>query len=116
MFQPLQLIHKEKLKDTLQKKIAEKNDIPLNVVEEVLSFTFSETKKAFKIHTEVEISGFGKFRVVPKRLKWRLESTEKRIQKTKEDIEKETNERKLILLKDKLRIITEDYEYLKSVH
>lgn len=78
MFQTNQPIPKEKLASELEKMVAKELEMPLSVVEKILSFTFKEANRAFKVHNEVELSGFGKFFIVKKRINEHLLAAERR--------------------------------------
>jgi nucleoid DNA-binding protein len=57
------LISKDKLKEVLLNKTATLTVQPTSTVEKVIGFVFEDAKKAFRIHKEVEISGFGVYKM-----------------------------------------------------
>lgn len=57
------LISKDKLKDVLITKTAIKTLKDPSIVEKVVGFAFEDAKKAFRTHKEIEISGFGVFKM-----------------------------------------------------
>jgi len=112
MFKPQQIIQKDKLHDTLLKIVAEKTNLPLDTVDKALSFSFSEAKEAFHNAKTVEISGFGKYQIVKKRFKARLDRAlakrEHWLKIVEQDPSKEPK------YKIKLLNIEEEIKYLKS--
>lgn len=63
-----QIVSPDKLKDVLITRTAIKTLQQEDIIEKVVSHEFKSAKDALKIYREVEISGFGKFIIYPKKL------------------------------------------------
>lgn len=65
------------IKDILIEKTAEERGQPINVVEDVLRWVFSDAVSAMKTYEEVEISGWGKYMISQTKLKKRIADKER---------------------------------------
>lgn len=78
---------KLKLHDFLVRKTAVQVMIDETIVEKVISHEKKEVNNAFKIHKEVEISGFGKFTISQVKLRKKIVKVERIL----ENLEKKLN-------------------------
>lgn len=112
MFQPQQIIPKADLQNVILNKTSEKTEIPKDIVEAVTNFVFSEARKAFHTSNHVEISGFGKYIIVKKRLNKRIQDLERRIPFLQSKIDKYPN--KTDYLAERIEETKEDIQFLKT--
>lgn len=60
------------IRDAIISGIAKDMELPLELVDRVVSNQFKQANAAAKVHNEIEISGFGKFRISQSKIKRRL--------------------------------------------
>lgn len=65
------------IKETLLEKTAEDLQHPYSVVENVMGWVFKDVLKAFKRHTQIEISGLGYYIISEAKLRRRVETLER---------------------------------------
>jgi len=68
----MEAIPLDKMKEVLISETAIRLLQPQDTVDKVINFEFKEARDAFKLHGEVEISGFGKFVVSQAKLRRKL--------------------------------------------
>lgn len=103
------IIPPEKLKDVLITKTAIRNLQPESVVEAVISHQFKSVLKMMKVHHQVEISGFGKYLLSPKKVSGKLKRYEKLLHNLEGCLKKEG------LSASRLRSYNTKYEEVKGI-
>lgn len=106
----------DKLKDVLITKTAIKTLKSEDLVERVIMHQFKSARDAFRVHNEIEISGFGKFTISTKRLRLKKLYYENIINVIERRLEYSSNlpEWRIKQYNLRLGLIKEDLEYLKT--
>lgn len=113
--EPRTIIPRDKFNDVMQKEVSKKLGIDLDIVEDVLSFTFSEAKGAFKRCKQVEINGLGVFKVVNRRLKAEQEKVEDQIGNWEHELTRPQTEARVRQVEIRLALAYEKRAFLKSM-
>lgn len=91
------------IRDFLNEQVSQDLQVPLEIVENVISWSFKEANRACEHNKEVEISGIGKLMISPGKLKKRIQSLERMDQSIQEEGRKKQEVQELLrILKTKL--------------
>lgn len=106
----------DRIKSILITKTAIKELISEDIVEKVISFQFKDFRDAIYEHSQVEISGFGKFMISPNKVEKQKRKAEMSIQKfkKKQDTELDSSDTKKQYWEAMIKISYETLEYLKT--
>lgn len=114
----MEIVSREKVRGLLIKQVAEEHSLPIDTIDEIISFQFKDANAALKTSQQVEISKFGKFMISQSKLKRRVESFHRIIKGLeKKDIseytsrKKESHFRQIQAAKDKLKFLQEKLRY-----
>jgi len=107
-----QVIQADKLKDYLNRETATKSGIPIDTVEEIVSFAFKDAKEKMKHHNELVLIGWGTFMVCIPKIKKRLNMYYRLIEKMTpalsmdiSDERRELTEKKLATIRKRVAIL-----------
>jgi len=68
------------LKDELIKGVAQQMELPIEMIQAIISFQGEDAARAAFEHKEIEFSGFGKFMISQKRTRNKLNNMQKKLE------------------------------------
>ena len=103
-----------KQKDVFITRTAIKTLTSESIVEKVIGWHFRQVVKALKRDSEVEISGFGTFKISQRKLKYRLQNYKRIRENVLSCLRKEKDTTKILDYQSKLDNLDQSIEYLNQ--